>query len=229
MRSKLFGKSVLSNFGGELQMIICGGAALNQSIIDFFEGIGVVILNGNGITECAPLVAVNHSRNIVHGSVGAVIDIDTVKINEPNEDGEGEILVKGPNVMIGYYKDEAATADALTADGYFRTGDYGKLDENNVLYITGRKKNLIILSNGKNVYPEEIENVLAATPGIVDIIVYEGQSKRGEKFNTIVMEVYPDQDFIKKNNIEDFKAYFQPFVNEYNKTATPYKKVGLVK
>ena len=136
--------------------------------------------------------------------------------------------------MLGYYKNPEATAEAFDEEGYFRTGDYGKLtydekNDNRVLFITGRKKNLIILANGKNVYPEEIEDALSATPGVLDLIVYEGQSRRGDKFNTIVMEVFPDQDFMKKNGIEDFKAYFQPFVNEYNKTATPYKKVGLVK
>ena len=228
VRKKLF-SSIRAAFGGELKTVISGGAPINRDIVEFFDAIGIATLNGYGITECAPLVAVNHSRNIVHGSVGAVIDIDTVKINEPNEDGEGEILVKGPNVMIGYYKDEAATADALTADGYFRTGDYGKLDENNVLYITGRKKNLIILSNGKNVYPEEIENVLAATPGIVDIIVYEGQSKRGIENNAIVAEIYPDKEYFEKNGIEDIKEYFKARVKEYNATAVPYKKIGHVK
>ncbi len=228
LRKKLF-SSIRAAFGGELKTVISGGAPINKDIVEFFDAIGIATLNGYGITECAPLVAVNHSRNIVHGSVGAVIDIDTVKISEPNEDGEGEILVKGPNVMIGYYKDEAATADALTADGYFRTGDYGKLDENNVLYITGRKKNLIILSNGKNVYPEEIENALAATPGIVDIIVYEGQSKRGLEHNAIVAEIYPDKEYFEKNGIDNIQEYFKARVKEYNATAVPYKKIGHVK
>jgi long-chain acyl-CoA synthetase len=228
LRKKLF-SSIRAAFGGELKTVISGGAPINKDIVEFFDAIGIATLNGYGITECAPLVAVNHSRNIVHGSVGAVIDIDTVKINEPNEDGEGEILVKGPNVMIGYYKDEAATADALTKDGYFRTGDYGKLDKNNVLYITGRKKNLIILSNGKNVYPEEIENVLAATPGIVDIIVYEGQSKRGLEHNAIVAEIFPDKEYFEKNGIDNIQEYFKARVKEYNATAVPYKKIGHVK
>ena len=233
VRRKLFAQ-VLEPFGGEINMIISGGAPLNQEVADLFESIGVTVLNGYGITECAPIIAVNHNHYVVPKSVGPVLSIDDVKIDEPNEDGEGEILVKGPNIMLGYYKNPEATAEAFDEEGYFRTGDYGKLEydaknNNRNLYITGRKKNLIILSNGKNVYPEEIEDALSATPGILDIIVYEGQSKRGEKFNTIVMEVYPDQDFIKKNNIEDFKAYFKPFVDEYNKTATPYKKVGLIK
>jgi long-chain acyl-CoA synthetase len=233
IRRKLFGK-ILEPFGGELNMIISGGAPLNQDVADLFDSIGVTVINGYGITECAPIIAVNHNHYIVPKSVGPVLPIDDVKIFEPNEEGEGEILVKGPNIMLGYYKNDEATAEAFDEEGYFRTGDYGKMtydksNNNRVLYITGRKKNLIILANGKNVYPEEIEDALSATPGVIDLIAYEGKSKRGDTFNTIVLEVYPDKDFIKKNNIEDFKSYFQTFVDEYNKTATPYKKIGFVK
>ncbi|MBQ2251740.1 MAG: AMP-binding protein, partial [Clostridia bacterium] len=195
----------------------------------FFNGIGIGTLNGYGITECAPIIAVNRSKNVVPGSVGNVLDIDTVKINEPNEDGEGEIFVTGSNVMLGYYKDEAATADAFDESGYFKTGDYGKLTDDGILYITGRKKNLIILSNGKNVYPEEIENELVSTPGVTDIIVYEGQSKRGMEYNAIVAEIYPDKDYIEKNGITDIKAHLQKYINEYNKTAVSYKKIAILK
>ncbi len=228
LRRKLFGE-IRAAFGGEVKMIISGGAPINPEIIDFFEAIGIATLNGYGITECAPIIAVNRSRHVVKGSVGSVLDIDHVKIDSPNEDGEGEIWVTGPNVMLGYYKDEAATADAIDADGFFKTGDYGKLDKDNILYITGRKKNLIILSNGKNVYPEEIENELIATPGVIDIIVYEGQSKRGMEHNAIVAEVYPDKDFIEKNGIEDIQAHLQKYVDDYNRTAVPYKKIGVLK
>ena len=210
-------------------MIISGGAPINLEIMHFFEAIGINTINGYGITECAPIIAANHSRNVVPGSVGPVIDIDKLKLYEPNEDGEGEICVKGSNVMLGYYKDEAATAEAMTEDGYFRTGDYGKLDKNGNLYITGRKKNLIILSNGKNVYPEEIESELIATPGVLDIVVYEGQSKRGVAHNAIVAEVFPDKDYIEKNGIEDITAHLKKYVDEYNKTAVPYKKIGILK
>ncbi len=228
VRKKLFAQ-IRAAFGGEVKMIISGGAPINPEILHFFEAIGIRTLNGYGITECAPIIAVNRSRRSVEGSVGPVLDIDTVKIDDPNEDGEGEILVKGPNVMLGYYNDEVATAEAMTEDGFFRTGDYGKLDENNVLYITGRKKNLIILSNGKNVYPEEIENELIATPGVLEIIVYEGQSKRGMEHNAIVAEVYPDKDYIEKNGIEDVHAYLKPYVDNYNRGAVPYKKIGVLK
>ncbi len=226
-RKRIFG-AIRAAFGGEVKMIITGGAPVNPEIIHFFNSIGIAVLNGYGITECSPIIAVNRSRNIVKGSVGNVLDIDTVVIDDPNENGEGEILVKGDNIMLGYYKDEEATKDAFK-DDYFRTGDYGKLDKNNVLYITGRKKNLIILSNGKNVYPEEIENDLVATPGILDIIVYEGQSKRGMEHNAIVAEVYPDKDYFEKNGITDIKAHLKPYIDNYNKTAVPYKKIAILK
>ena len=228
IRAKLFGE-IRAAFGGKVKMIISGGAPINPEILNFFEAIGISTLNGYGITECAPIIAVNRSKNPVRGSVGHVLDIDTVKIDHPNEDGEGEIWVTGPNVMLGYFKDEAATKDAIDEEGYFKTGDYGKLDKNNVLYITGRKKNLIILSNGKNVYPEEIENELVATPGVIDIIVYEGQSKRGMEHNAIVAEVYPDNEYIQKNNITDIKAHLQKYVDDYNRNAVPYKKIGVLK
>lgn len=227
LRKVLF-KSIVSAFGGKLKMVISGGAPINAEIVKFFDAIGISTLNGYGITECAPIVAVNRSRRIVDGSVGPVLDVNDVKIDEPNEDNEGEILVKGPNVMMGYYKDEAATKDAMTEDGYFRTGDYGKL-EGDVLFITGRKKNLIILSNGKNVYPEEIENELSATPGVQDIVVYEGKSKRGMEHNAIVAEIFPDPDYCKQNNITDFKAHMRPYIEQYNKTAVSYKKITVVK
>ena len=227
MRSKFFG-AIRAAFGGEVKMIISGGAPINPDILHFFEGIGISTLNGYGITECAPIVAVNRSRRSVEGSVGPILDIDEIKIDDLNEDGEGEICVKGSNVMLGYYQDDEATANAMTEDGYFRTGDYGKM-EGDVLFITGRKKNLIILSNGKNVYPEEIESEFMATPGVLEIIVYEGQSKRGMEHNQIVAEIYPDKEYLEKNGIEDAYAHLKPYVDNYNRTAVPYKKIGVLK
>ncbi len=230
---KLFKKMVLSAFGGELNMIISGGAPLNQEMAELFDGLGVKVLNGYGITECAPIIAVNHNNYIVPKSVGPVLPIVDCRIADADENGEGEIQVKGPNIMLGYYKNDEANAEAFTEDGYFRTGDAGKMvvtkEGDRILYITGRFKNIIILSNGKNVYPEEIEDALSATPGLVDIVVYEGKSRRGQAFNTIVAEIYPDKTVLEEKGITDPKAYFQKFVNEYNKTAVPYKKIGLLK
>jgi len=226
-RRKFF-SAIHDVFGGKVKTVISGGAPLSGEILDFFDGIGIPVLNGYGITECSPLISVNRSKHTVPGSVGDPIDCVSVLIDEPNEEGEGEILVKGPNVMLGYYNDDVATAEAFK-NGYFRTGDYGKIDRHGVLYITGRKKNLIILSNGKNVYPEEIESELSSVPGILDIVVYEGQSRRGISYNAIVAEVYPDYEYMTKNGIEDVNAYLKPYIDSFNKKTVPYKKIAFVK
>ncbi len=228
-RRRILFKAILDAFGGNTTMVISGGAPISQEMMDFFDGIGISVLNGYGITECAPIISVNHTKFAVKGSVGFPLSICDVIIKDPNEDNEGEICVKGPNVMLGYYKDEESTKNAFTEDGYFRTGDIGKFDKNGALFITGRIKNLIILSNGKNVYPEEIETELASVPGVLDIVVYEGQSKRGIEFNQIVAEIFPDREFLEKNKISDPHAYFQDYINNYNRSAVPYKKIGILK
>ncbi len=228
LRKRLFAE-IRKAFGGKVKTIVTGGAPINQDIVSFFEGLGISVLNGYGITECSPLISVNRSLNVVKGSVGTVLDMDEVKISKPNEAGEGEICVRGANVMLGYYKDEEATREVMDSDGFFKTGDYGKLTKNRILYITGRKKNLIILSNGKNVYPEEIENELISVPGVQDIVVYEGQSRRGIEHNAIVAEIFPDNEYVLKNEISDVKAYLQPHIEKYNRSAVSYKKINVVK
>ena len=228
LRRKLF-SSVLSVFGGNLHTVVVGGAPISREILDFFDSIGICVLNGYGITECSPVVSFNRSRRNILGSVGFPAAANDVVIADPNENGEGEIRVRGVNVMLGYFKDPDATAAAFDEDGYFRTGDFGRFDHNRALYITGRLKNLIILSNGKNVYPEEIESVLSSLPGVLECVVYEGKSKRGLMHNTVVAEIYPDPDYFEKNGITDAKAHLDPFIEEYNRTAVPYKKIGLLR
>ena len=228
LRHKFF-SAVLAAFGGEISMVVSGGAPINQEMLNFYNGVGIEILNGYGITECAPIIACNRSHETIPGSVGPHLSINEIKIDEPNEDGEGEIWAKGSNVMLGYFKDPEATAEAITPDGYFRTGDYGKLGPRGEIYITGRKKNLIILSNGKNVYPEEIESEFTAVPGLIDIVVYEGKSRRGSDYDAIVAEIFPDEEYMKKNNVTDAHAYFKKFVDSYNVNAVPYKKIGVLK
>ena len=231
LRPTLF-KSVTKNFGGELSMIICGGAALNQSIIDFFESIGIVILNGYGITECAPLISCNRNEYRKTGSVGLPIIGGKVKIIDPDENGEGEIAYKGPNVMIGYYNNEEATAAVFDEEGYFKTGDYGKVElegEDQWIYITGRLKNLIIFSNGKNVYPEEIETDIQGVYGVGEVVVYAGESVSEPDREVIVAEIYPDQDALERRGITDAKTYFEDAIREINKKNVSYKKVGYVK
>ncbi|MBQ4575611.1 MAG: AMP-binding protein [Clostridia bacterium] len=232
LRSKIFGESVLSKFGGELQMIICGGAALNQSIIDFFEGIGVIILNGYGITECAPLISCNRNECRKDGSVGLPIIGGKVKIDAPNEKGEGEICYRGPNVMLGYFENEEATREVIDEDGYFHTGDIGyvrELDGDQWLYITGRMKNLIILSNGKNVYPEEIECDIQGIRGVNEVVVYQGVHKNDPTKEVIVAEIYPDHEGLKAKGIDDLKAYFEGEIKRINGKNAPYKTIGRVK
>lgn len=229
LRKQLF-VAVRKAFGGKLDTIICGGAPINQSVVDFFQSLGITVINGYGITECAPLIAANRNNGTKNCRCGYPVSTATVKIKEPDENGEGEIIVKGASVMMGYYKDPEATAAAFDNDGYFLTGDYGKFDENGCLYITGRKKNLIILSNGKNVYPEEIELDLASRiPGLLDVVVYEGVSKRGQEHNAVVAEIFYDAAFLQKEGVEDIHAYTKQYINDYNKTAVPYKKIGVFK
>ena len=232
VRQKLFGKSVLASFGGELKMIICGGAALNQNIIDFFESIGIVILNGYGITECAPLISCNRNQCRKKGSVGMPIIGGEVKIHEPNEVGDGEICYRGPNVMLGYYGEEAATRAVIDEDGFFHTGDLGYVKvygNDQWIYITGRSKNLIIFSNGKNVYPEEIETDVQGIYGVGEVVVYAGESKSDPSKEVIVAEIFPDFEALKLHNITDPEAYFNEEIKKVNAKNVSYKTVGKVK
>ena len=228
VRKKLFA-SVLSAFGGKLELIICGGAKLDEEIINTFDSLGITILNGYGITECSPLISANRNRYRKPGSVGTPILACRVKIDNPDENGEGEIFVKGPNVMLGYYNNPEATAEVFDKDGFFHTGDYGKLDEEGWIYITGRKKNLIILSNGKNVYPEEIEADLQKVEGVAEVVVYAGESRVLKDKITIVAEIFPDSDLLKDKGITDLQEYFEDQVRQLNAKMPPYKAVKRVK
>ena len=176
LRSKLFA-SIISEFGGNLQYIICGGAYLDVKYVKWFRSMGIEVLNGYGITECSPVIAVNRNNYKKDSSVGQVIKGGKVKIVD------NEILFKGNSVMLGYYKD-TETTDMVLKKGWFYTGDYGYLDVDNFLFITGRKKNLIILSNGENVSPEVIESELLHEEGVCEVIVYA-------KDNKIMASIYP--------------------------------------
>lgn len=228
LRRQLF-EGVLDVFGGRLDLVISGGAPLTQATQKFFESLGITVINGYGITECAPLISSNRNRWQKSGSVGLCIPGSHIRIKNPDEQGDGEICFKGSNVMMGYYNDPEATESAFDNDGYFRTGDYGKLDRDGFLYITGRLKNLIILSNGKNVYPEEIEADISSIPGIEDVVVYEGIDKKGLRADTIVAEIFPSAEFLASEGITDAKEYFHRHITEYNKRAVPYKKIGVIK
>ena len=193
IRKKLFSE-ITNAFGGNLTSIVCGGAPINPKILKDLYLFGVTVFEGYGITECSPLVAVNSSRVLRPRSVGAPVYGCEVKIDydDAPTDGPrtGEILVKGPNVMMGYYKNEEATAAVMTEDGFFRTGDIGYLDKDNYIYITGRKKNVIILSNGKNVFPEELEEYLSEVPFIKESVVL-GRKQNGAEV-AITAIIVPD-------------------------------------
>ena len=215
-KRKTFFKSVIDNFGGNLEMIISGGAPIAEKYMKGFEELGVTIINGYGITECSPIVALNRNNNIKLGTVGNAIPNVCVKIEDADEDGEGEIWVKGDIVMLGYYKKPEET-EKVMKDGWFNTGDIGKL-EGNFLSITGRKKNLIILDNGKNVYPEEIETLISYVENVTEVIVYQED-------DLIVAEIYTDVE----ENVDEVKQQIKNDVMEVNKTLAGYKQVKKIK
>jgi len=228
VRRTLF-KSVHEQFGGNLRLIVCGGAPMREELGRFFESIGITITNGYGITECSPLVSVNRTHYYDFASVGVLCPDVEVKIDKPNEDGEGEILVKGPIVMMGYYKNPEKTAEVLTEDGWFSTGDYGKYDkEAEKLYITGRKKNLIVLKNGKNIYPEEIEDYLTGKTEIEEVIVSAIKNDNGEETG-LQAEIYPNQGKVEGLDDDGIYKLIKEVVEDYNKTMPAHKRVIKVK
>ncbi len=172
-RRDLFFKPVHQSLGGNLKIIVCGGAPLRPDIVKGFDNLGISVFNGYGITECAPLISSNCTLKSIPGSVGFVIPDNKVRIADTDADGIGEIQVQGDNVMLGYYKDPVATRKTFTQDGWFKTGDLGYMDRKGALYITGREKNLIILANGKNVHPEELEEyILENLAYVKEVVVF---------------------------------------------------------
>ena len=222
LRRLLFRK-VHANFGGKLKAIVCGGAALKPELITFFGDIGITIHNGYGITECTPLISVNLNKKGDHFSVGKIFSSCQVKIDNKNEEGIGEILVKGPNVMIGYYKDDESNEKSFT-NGWFRTGDYGSIDADENLAICGRKKNLIVLSNGKNVHPEELEGyIYEMMPYVKESLVYIDKNKKGSE--VIGTYVYLDQDFSSGKSLEELESILKEDLKKVNKKLPSFKKI----
>ncbi len=207
---KVFFKSVIEAFGGNLDLMICGGAPIKVELIKDFDSLGITILNGYGITECSPVVAVNRNKFNVLGSVGLPLCCNEVKISD-----EGEVLVKGSNVMQGYYHNEAANKEVFTEDGWFRTGDIGKIDEYGALHITGRIKNLIILANGENIAAEAIENLVYDIPYVKEVICY------GED-DLIVAEMFLDEE------VADAKDRINADIQELNNKLPQIKNIGKI-
>ena len=198
-------------FGGKLKTICSGGAYLNPEYVEKFAEYGITILQGYGMTECSPVISNNLEWDNRTGSVGKLLPNCEAKIVEE------EIWVKGSSVMMGYYKMPEETAETLE-DGWLKTGDLGYVDEDGFVYITGRKKNLIILANGENVSPEEIENQISKEDLVKEIIVRETDK-------VIQAEIFPDYEYAKKKHIRDIQAGLQEIIDEYNKTAPVYKRI----
>lgn len=210
VRRKMF-KEVLDNLGGNLSMIICGSASLDPKYEKGMYDLGIDIFNGYGLTECSPTVTCNKPGKFKFGSVGTPLDCCEIKIARPDDKGVGEIYVKGTNVMVGYYGDPEATAEAFDGE-WFKTGDYGRIDKDGFLFIVGRKKNLICLSNGKNVSPEELEDKLRGIDYVEEVLVYEDDNIIvGEFF--LNEEDYPDARARLKNDVADFNRKMPSFKN----------------
>ena len=222
MRQKIFAQ-VTGAFGGNLKSIVCGGAPLSPQIIKDFYAFGITVLEGYGITECAPLVAVNSPGKVRFHSVGQPVKGCRVRIDKQDESDEtGEICVKGDNVMMGYFKDPEATKEAFTEDGWFKTGDIGYIDKDGYIFITGRKKNVIILSNGKNVFPEELEEHIAPVPEILEAVVTVRETN-GEPVLTAIC--VPNPDLVTETDDERVYAIMKSKIDEINKTLPSYKKM----
>ncbi len=209
---RVFFKSVIDAFGGNLEMLIVGGAPLDLKVAKGFEDLGITVIAGYGITECSPIVSTDRNRDYKFGGAGLPIPGVEVKVDNPDENGEGELLVKGPIVMLGYYNNPEATAEVFDGD-WFRTGDYGRIDEEGFIFITGRKKNIIITPNGKNVYPEEIEAVIQKVEGVGEVMVFEDEK-------LICAEIYTE--------LADEKDRIKAEVQALNKELPSYKQIQKV-
>ena len=203
--SKPFTKDILKVFGGRMRTLISGGAAIDPDILQFFNDIGITAVQGYGLTECSPMAALNPDveKDIRNESVGHLLPGMEVKIIDEDEDGIGEICFKGPNVMMGYYKNQEAT-DQVLIDGWFHTGDLGYVDSENFIYITGRKKNVIITDNGKNIFPEELEYLLSRIPYIDESMVWASEEEGSSNDKSILATVTVDEDEVKQALGEEY-------------------------
>lgn len=229
LRKKLFAQ-VLEALGGRLKYFIVGGAALNPELVDSFKALGIHISQGYGITECAPLISVISLKDYNPASCGKAMPGMQVMIDKENPDDlTGEIVVKGDNVMLGYYNAPELTNEVLS-NGWFRTGDYGYIDKKGYIYITGRKKNIIIASNGKNVFPEEIEEYIGEIPLVEEVVVLGRDEKKNGEVD-IVAIVVPNQDECAAAGLTDEEAIYNTIherIIEINKKLVAYKHVNKV-
>ena len=226
VREKLFAE-IHNGLGKNLRLMVSGGAALNAEIEKFFNAVGITMYQGYGLTETSPVISAEDDKNRKIGSIGKAFPSLDVKIKEPNEEGIGELLVKGPTVMLGYYNNEEATKETISEDGWLNTGDLAKIDSEGYIFITGRKKYVIVLKNGKNVYPEELEILVNKIAGVKECFVY-GEVQEDKDYKISVKVVY-DKDVMKDvYNVEsefDIKDVLWKEVKKINKTMPKYKYI----
>ncbi|MGC8764859.1 MAG: AMP-dependent synthetase/ligase [Brevinematia bacterium] len=223
-------KANLSN----IRFAVSGAAPLSTKVAKGFETIGLTLLNGYGLTEASPVVSVNRmDRKIKNQSVGIPVDEVEVKIDNPDELGNGELLVRGPNVMKGYYKKPKETKEVIDRNGWLHTGDIGKIDSEGYVYITGRKKNIIVTPSGKNVYPEEIEELLNESPFILESLVLGVPESEHSKGEYIYAYIVPDYEYFETyaniNNVKITDEFVEKIIDEHvrnvSSTLADYKKI----
>lgn len=223
---KIF-KDVHGATGGNIKLFIAGGAAINPKVIEDFEAMGFPMIQGYGMTECSPIIAVNKDRYSKAGAAGLPMPGTEIKIIDEDENGIGEIICRGDSVMIGYFGDPVETQKVLKR-GWLHTGDFGYFDEDGFLYISGRKKNVIVTKNGKNIFPEEVEYYLTGSPFIEEALVHGIED---EKSNDIIVkaEIYPNYEFILEENgpmtQEEIKVFIKKLLDEINEQMPLYKRV----
>ncbi|MBQ4595376.1 MAG: AMP-binding protein [Firmicutes bacterium] len=223
---KVFDK-IHSSLGGNIDLFIAGGAAINPDVIRDYEALGIPMIQGYGMTENAPIIAVNKDYYSKADSVGMPLPGTEVKIIDQDEEGVGEIIVKGPSVMIGYYDNPEATEEVLK-DGWLYTGDYGRFDDEGFLYLCGRKKFVIVTKNGKNIFPEEIEALLVEEPFIEEVLVY-GTVDKSDGDVIVRAEVFPNYDALKEQlgeiTEDGIKDAIKACIENVNDKMPTYKRV----
>ena len=226
VRKQLF-KEIHESLGPNLKLVVTGGAALDPETEKGFNDLGFDVEQGYGLTETAPVIAAETPKCRRLGSIGKKFPSVEVKIDNPDEDGIGELMAKGPSIMIGYYENKEATKEALEPDGWFHTGDLARIDKDGFIYIAGRKKSVIVLNNGKNVFPEEIETLLNKVEGIKESFVYEKKEDDGDV--KVCVKIVYDKEMIKElYNIEGedkIREFLWEKVKEINKLMPKYKYV----
>ena len=226
LRKQLF-KEVHESLGPKLRLVVTGGAALDPETEKGFNDLGFDVEQGYGLTETAPVIAAETPKCRRLGSIGKKFPSVEVKIDNPDEEGIGELMAKGPSIMLGYYENEEATKDALDADGWFHTGDLARIDKDGFIYISGRKKSVIVLNNGKNVFPEEIETLLNKVEGIKESFVYEKKEADGDV--KVCVKIVYDKQLIKElYNIEgeeNIREFLWEKVKDVNRLMPKYKYV----